>query len=109
MDWVFLGGVAYFSNDQIRASYTAVDGLGTGRVSDFQFDDDGTLWASTEGGLSRLKNHLVATGPRSAPEYPTCLYGPEAALRLAGPGNQEGVGRQRDRRVLPTTNFGELV
>ncbi len=40
------------------------------------------------------------------PECPTCR---EATLRLAGPGNQEGVGRLRDRRVLPTTYFGELV
>ena len=60
--WIgfFLGGVAYISEGQVRASYTVADGLGGGRVSDFQFDDDGTLWISTEGGLSRLwKNHLA--------------------------------------------------
>src|SRR5208282_970230 len=56
-----LGGIAYFSDGQVGASYTAADGLGAGRVSDFHFDDDGTLWVSTEGGLSRLKNSRVAT------------------------------------------------
>ncbi|MGD1025856.1 MAG: two-component regulator propeller domain-containing protein, partial [Candidatus Sulfotelmatobacter sp.] len=61
--WIgfFLGGIAYFADGKIRASYTASDGLGEGRVGGFQFDHDGTLWASTEGGLSRLKNNRVAT------------------------------------------------
>jgi signal transduction histidine kinase/ligand-binding sensor domain-containing protein len=61
--WIgfFLGGIAYFPDGQVRATYTTTDGLGAGRVSDFQFDDDGTLWVSTEGGLSRLKNNRVAT------------------------------------------------
>jgi signal transduction histidine kinase/ligand-binding sensor domain-containing protein len=61
--WIgfFLGGISYFSGGQIRTSYTAADGLGTGRVSDFQFGDDGSLWISTEGGLSRLKNNRLAT------------------------------------------------
>lgn len=61
--WIgfFLGGVSYFSDRKTRASYTAADGLGAGRVSDFLFDNDGTLWISTEGGLSRLKNNYLAT------------------------------------------------
>ena len=61
--WIgfFRGGVSYFSDGHIRTSYTAIDGLGTGRISDFQLDDDGTLWISTEGGLSRLKNNRLAT------------------------------------------------
>jgi len=61
--WIgfFRGGIAYFSENQIRASFAAADGLGTGRVSDFYFDEEGTLWISTEGGLSRLKNNRVAT------------------------------------------------
>ena len=63
--WIgfFLGGIAYISpNGQIRASYTATDGLGEGRISSLQFDHDGTLWTSTEeGGLSRLKNGRMAT------------------------------------------------
>jgi len=61
--WIgfFLGGIAYFADGQVRASFTAADGLGAGRVSDFKLDDDGILWISTEGGLSRLKNGRVAT------------------------------------------------
>jgi ligand-binding sensor domain-containing protein/signal transduction histidine kinase len=57
----FLGGVAYYSEGQIRASYTTADGLTGGPVSDFRFDQDGTLWIATENGLSRLKNGRFAT------------------------------------------------
>jgi signal transduction histidine kinase/ligand-binding sensor domain-containing protein len=56
-----LGGVAYFTDGQIRTSYTAADGLGGGRVNQLRIDQDGTLWAATEGGLSRLKDGHVAT------------------------------------------------
>ena len=55
------GGVVYFSNGQVRRSYTAADGMGAGRVGDLLFDDGGTLWISTEGGLSRIQNDHVAT------------------------------------------------
>jgi signal transduction histidine kinase/ligand-binding sensor domain-containing protein len=55
------GGITHFLDGQIRASYTSANGLGTGRVSHFQFDRDGTLWIATEGGLSRLKNGRVAS------------------------------------------------
>jgi len=57
----YQGGVLYFSDGQVRAAYQAADGLGGGTVNDFQFDPDGTLWAATEGGLSRLKSGRVAT------------------------------------------------
>jgi signal transduction histidine kinase/ligand-binding sensor domain-containing protein len=57
----FRGGISYFSDGKIRASYTAADGLGPGRVSHFELDSDGALWISTEGGLSRLKNNRLAT------------------------------------------------
>ena len=56
-----LGTVAYFADGQVRASYAAADGLGDGRVNNLRFDHDGTLWAATEGGLSRLKNGAVVT------------------------------------------------
>src|ERR1700749_2238267 len=56
-----LGGVAYFTDGQIRASHTAADGLGGGRVNHLRIDQDGALWAATEGGLSRLKDGRVAT------------------------------------------------
>lgn len=61
--WVgfFQGGVVYVADGQVRAAYTAADGLGGGTVNVFRFDPDGTVWAATEGGLSRLKNGRVAT------------------------------------------------
>jgi len=55
------GGVFHFAGGQVRAAYTAADGLGQGSVSRFWFDADGTVWAATAGGLSRLKNSRVAT------------------------------------------------
>jgi signal transduction histidine kinase/ligand-binding sensor domain-containing protein len=55
------GGITYFADGQVRASYSAASGLGEGRVNDLRFDPDGALWAATEGGLSRLKNGRVAT------------------------------------------------
>src|SRR5271157_369241 len=55
------GGVAYFKNGQVRASYAAADGLGEGRVDSVQLDRDGSLWAATAGGLSRVKNGRVVT------------------------------------------------
>ncbi len=55
------GGVAYYNDGKVRASYTVANGLGEGRVKDLRLDPDGTLWAATEGGLSRLKNGRIAT------------------------------------------------
>src|SRR5262249_52909220 len=55
------GDVVYFADGKIRASYTAAQGLGNGRVNDFRIEPDGTLWVATDGGLSRLKNGRIAT------------------------------------------------
>jgi signal transduction histidine kinase/ligand-binding sensor domain-containing protein len=55
------GGIVYFAGGKIQASYSAADGLGEGWVNRFRFDQDGTVWVATEGGLSRLKNGRVAT------------------------------------------------
>ena len=55
------GGVVYFKDGQLRASYGAVDGLGKGHVPGIQLDEDGALWAATEGGISRIKDGRVAT------------------------------------------------
>jgi ligand-binding sensor domain-containing protein/two-component sensor histidine kinase len=55
------GGVAYFKDGQVRESYAEADGFGAGRVAGLQLDGDGTLWAATESGLSRVKNGRVAT------------------------------------------------
>ena len=57
----FLGGVTYFKDGQIRASYTTANGLTAGRVSDLRLDRDGTVWVATEAGLTRLKNGRVVT------------------------------------------------
>ena len=57
----FNSGLAYFADSGVRESYTAADGLGKGRVSDLRLDPDGTLWAATDDGLSRLKNGRIAT------------------------------------------------
>jgi signal transduction histidine kinase/ligand-binding sensor domain-containing protein len=53
------GGVSYFKDGQVRASYTS--GLGEGRVHNLRLDREDTLWAATEGGLSRLKDGRMAT------------------------------------------------
>jgi signal transduction histidine kinase len=55
------GGVANVKAGKIGASYSAADGLGGGMVSDLKLDGDGTLWAATQGGLSRVRNGRVAT------------------------------------------------
>ncbi|MEA3178869.1 MAG: hypothetical protein QOI59_2392, partial [Gammaproteobacteria bacterium] len=53
------GGIVYLQNGKIESSYTTRDGLGDGQVRNLHFDHDGTLWAATDGGLSRLKNGRV--------------------------------------------------
>jgi len=56
------GGVSYFKDGLVRASYTAADGLGEGPVAGLRLDRDGALWAATqEGGLSRIKDGRIAT------------------------------------------------
>ncbi len=56
------GGVSYFKDGQVRASYTAANGLGKGNVPGLQLDHDGALWAATEeGGLSRIIDGRIAT------------------------------------------------
>jgi len=55
------GGVAYFKDGQKRAAYGRADGLGEGRVSGLSVDEDGILWAATQGGLSHIKNGRVLT------------------------------------------------
>jgi signal transduction histidine kinase/ligand-binding sensor domain-containing protein len=57
----FQGELAFFKDGQIRASYGKNEGLGKGRIMGLTLDRDGTVWASTEGGLSRLRNGKIAT------------------------------------------------
>lgn len=55
------GGITHFTGDRAGASYTAADGLGAGRINALRFDRHGTLWAATDGGLSRVRTGRVAT------------------------------------------------
>ncbi len=55
------GGLVYFANGQIEKTYSASDGLGTGRVNNIRFGPRGTLWVATEGGLSRIADGHIAT------------------------------------------------
>jgi signal transduction histidine kinase/ligand-binding sensor domain-containing protein len=55
------GGVAWFRDGQVRASYSAANGLAGGQVNHLRFDGKGALWIATEGGLSRLENGRFAT------------------------------------------------
>lgn len=56
-----LGGVAYFTGNQIRESYATGEGLAEGRVNYLHVDRDGTIWTATDGGVSRLKDGRVTT------------------------------------------------
>jgi signal transduction histidine kinase/ligand-binding sensor domain-containing protein len=54
------GGVLYFKDGQVRASYTVANGLGKGHVPGLRLDRNGALWAATEeGGVSRIKDGRV--------------------------------------------------
>jgi len=56
------GGVLYFKDGQVRASFTAANGLGKGHVASIRLDQKGALWAATQGGgLSRIKDGRVST------------------------------------------------
>ena len=55
------GGVSYFRDGRARASYTAKDGLGAGRVNSLKLDPDDTVWVATDSGLSRIKDGHVTT------------------------------------------------
>ena len=55
------GGVAFFKDGQLRASYAGAKGLGDGMVRSFYPDESGSLWVATEDGLSRIKDGRVLT------------------------------------------------
>jgi PAS domain S-box-containing protein len=54
-------GLAHFKNGLIVAAYGVAEGLGRGMVGALRLDSDGTVWAATEGGLSRIKNGRIHT------------------------------------------------
>ncbi|HUI81289.1 MAG TPA: two-component regulator propeller domain-containing protein, partial [Bryobacteraceae bacterium] len=51
-------GIGYLTG---RKSLANENGAGTERVWNLQIDHEGTLWAATEGGLSRIRDGRVAT------------------------------------------------
>jgi hypothetical protein len=55
------GGVVYFKDRHVSASYAAAEGLGDRQINGLHVDPDGTLWAATERGLSQIKNGRVVT------------------------------------------------
>ncbi|HEY2189920.1 MAG TPA: two-component regulator propeller domain-containing protein, partial [Caldimonas sp.] len=55
------GGVAYYQDGRVAAQFTTADGLGRGLVNALRLDSAGALWASTQGGLSRIAHGRVAT------------------------------------------------
>ncbi len=55
------GGVLYFKDGQVRASYTSANGLSSGAVTDLRLDRDGALWVATQGVLDRVKDGHITT------------------------------------------------
>jgi signal transduction histidine kinase/ligand-binding sensor domain-containing protein len=55
------GGIAHLKDGQVRASYKAADGLGNDHVTGLRVGSGGAVWASTEGGLSRIEDGHIAT------------------------------------------------
>ena len=53
------GGVASLRDGRIKETYGRAEGLGAGAVSALYIETDDTVWAATEGGLSRIKNGRV--------------------------------------------------
>ena len=58
---LFSGGVAYFRQGQVRNLPLRDDKGAASEVLDLSRNRDGTLWAATENGLSRISNGHVAT------------------------------------------------
>jgi signal transduction histidine kinase/ligand-binding sensor domain-containing protein len=55
------GDVVYVKDGKIVRAYGSGVGLGDGRVNHLRFGPNGGLWASTENGLSRIRDERVAT------------------------------------------------
>jgi signal transduction histidine kinase/ligand-binding sensor domain-containing protein len=56
------GGVLYFKDGKVQATYASAQGLGAGHVAGLRLDAEGAVWAATEeGGLSRIKDGRVNT------------------------------------------------
>ena len=55
------GGIAWYRDGRVRASYSAANRLAEGPINYLTFDREGVLWAGADGGLSRLKDGRIAT------------------------------------------------
>jgi signal transduction histidine kinase/ligand-binding sensor domain-containing protein len=55
------GGISHFPEGRVQETYTAADGLAKGSVGYLDVEKNGTLWASTDSGLTRVKNGHFAT------------------------------------------------
>jgi signal transduction histidine kinase/ligand-binding sensor domain-containing protein len=55
------GGIAYFRSGKIQSYPLSDDPMAARRVLDVSRDRDGSIWAATENGLSRIKNGQVTT------------------------------------------------
>lgn len=56
------GGVVFFRDGKVQASYSRAEGLGAGHVAGLRLARDGAVWAATEsGGLSRIKDGRIST------------------------------------------------
>lgn len=54
------GGVEFFKDGQVRASYNANDGLAKGPIAGLRLDRDGAVWTATQGsGVSRIKDGRI--------------------------------------------------
>jgi len=54
-------GIAHFKDGQLSAWLGSKDGLGADLIWNLYVDHEGTLWAATEGGLSRVRDGRVST------------------------------------------------
>jgi ligand-binding sensor domain-containing protein len=61
--WIgaYSGGLSLLVDGRIAAAYSARDGLGKGAVNEIRVAGDGSVWAATQGGLSRIKGGRIAT------------------------------------------------
>ena len=56
------GGVMFYKDGKVEATYTSAQGLGAGHIAGLRLDADGAVWAATEkGGLSRIKDGRATT------------------------------------------------
>src|SRR5258706_1468105 len=57
----FSGGLIHWVDGAVHTSYSSADGLGKGTANNVRVAADGTVWAATNGGLSRIKDGRIAT------------------------------------------------